>query len=101
MALRPASTDAGRSPVRLEAQRREVALPNGECEPKSVWVKAERRYPLIPRETRRFRDLYARCASIEHEFVALCAVIALFVLADLSEDVRGDPYLMRRSPRTS
>src|SRR5438876_8278080 len=32
--------------------------PSGECDPKSVWVKAERRYPLIPRETSRFRDLY-------------------------------------------
>jgi len=30
--------------------------------------------------------------------VALWAVIALFVLADLSEDVRGDPYLMQAIP---
>src|SRR5437667_9457004 len=42
--------------------------PTGGCEPKSVWVKAERRYPLIPRETRRFRDLYAGRASVEREF---------------------------------
>ena len=42
--------------------------PSGECEPKSKWVKAERRYPLIPRETRRFRDLYAGRASVEREF---------------------------------
>jgi DDE family transposase len=37
-------------------------------QPTSVWVKAERRYPLIPRETRRFRDLYAGRASVEREF---------------------------------
>jgi len=42
--------------------------PTGECEPKSKWVKAHRRYPLIPRETRRFRDLYAGRASVEREF---------------------------------
>jgi hypothetical protein len=42
--------------------------PTGECKPASRWVKAERRYPLIPRETRRFRDLYAGRASVEREF---------------------------------
>jgi hypothetical protein len=36
--------------------------PSGECDPMSIWVEAERRYPLIPRETRRFRDLYAGAA---------------------------------------
>jgi hypothetical protein len=33
-----------------------------------MWAKAERRYPLTPRETRRFRDLYAGRASVEREF---------------------------------
>ena len=42
--------------------------PTGECKPASRWVKAERRCPLIPRETRRFRDLYAGRASVEREF---------------------------------
>jgi hypothetical protein len=42
--------------------------PSGECDPKSIWVKAARRYPLIPRETRRFRDLYTGRASVEREF---------------------------------
>jgi hypothetical protein len=42
--------------------------PTEECEPKSVWVKAERRYPLIPRETKRWGDLYRGRASVEREF---------------------------------
>jgi hypothetical protein len=33
--------------------------PTGKCNPASRWVKAERRYPLIPRDSRHFRDLYA------------------------------------------
>src|SRR6266536_3765321 len=69
MALRPASTAvwtfAGSDLKRNTAKWR---CPTGDCEPKSVWVRAERRYPLIPRETRRFRDLYAGRASVEREF---------------------------------
>lgn len=42
--------------------------PTGECEPKSKWVKADRRHPLVPRETRRWRDLYRGRASVEREF---------------------------------
>jgi hypothetical protein len=41
--------------------------PTGECDPKSVWVKADRRYPLVPRDSRRFRDLYAGRAAVERE----------------------------------
>jgi hypothetical protein len=32
---------------------------------------AERRYPLIPRETRRFRDLYAGRSAVERAFGTL------------------------------
>ena len=32
--------------------------PTAECEPKSVWRKASRLHPLIPRETKRWRSLY-------------------------------------------
>jgi Transposase DDE domain len=42
--------------------------PTGECCPKSVWIKADRRNPLIPRGTNRFRDLYHGRAAVEREF---------------------------------
>ena len=42
--------------------------PSGECQPKSTWIKADRRNPLIPRETRRFRNLYRGRAAVEREF---------------------------------
>jgi hypothetical protein len=42
--------------------------PTGECNPASVWIKADRLHPLIPRETPRFRKLYKGRASVEREF---------------------------------
>ena len=42
--------------------------PTGECEPKSRWIKASRRNPLIPRETERWGDLYRGRAAVEREF---------------------------------
>src|SRR4051794_17813462 len=42
--------------------------PTGECKPASVWVKADRLHPLIPRETDRFRKLYKRRGAVEREF---------------------------------
>jgi hypothetical protein len=42
--------------------------PNGECSPGSTWVKANRRHPLIPRHTKRWRDLYRGRAAVEREF---------------------------------
>jgi transposase len=42
--------------------------PTGECKPASVWVKASRLHPLIPRETPRFTALYRRRVSVEREF---------------------------------
>jgi hypothetical protein len=36
--------------------------------PASVWIKADRLHPLIPRETKRFRDLYCGRAAVEREF---------------------------------
>jgi Transposase DDE domain len=45
--------------------------PSGECEPKSIWVKADRRSPLIPRETKRWRSLYRSRAAVEREFGTL------------------------------
>jgi transposase len=42
--------------------------PIGECKPASVWVKADRLHPLIPRETLRWRGLYKRRGAVEREF---------------------------------
>jgi DDE family transposase/transposase-like protein DUF772 len=42
--------------------------PTGECKPASVWIKADRLHPLIPRETLRWKKLYRGRAAIEREF---------------------------------
>lgn len=42
--------------------------PTGECKPASVWTKADRLHPLIPRETLRWRGLYKQRGAVEREF---------------------------------
>jgi transposase len=42
--------------------------PTGERKPTSVWIKADRLHPLIPRETLRSKGLYRRRASVERAF---------------------------------
>jgi Transposase DDE domain len=42
--------------------------PTGKCKPGSKWIKASRLHPLIPRESKRFKDLYRKRGSIEREF---------------------------------
>ena len=42
--------------------------PTGECKPASAWTKADRLHPLIPRETKRWKSLYRRRASVERQF---------------------------------
>ncbi len=42
--------------------------PTGQCEPKSKWVKANRRNPLVPRGSKRFGSLYRGRGAIEREF---------------------------------
>jgi len=42
--------------------------PAGECSPASVWVKADRLHPLVPRETKRWKALYRGRAAVEREF---------------------------------
>lgn len=42
--------------------------PTGQCKHASVWVKADRLHPLIPRETLRWKGLYRRRASVERAF---------------------------------
>ncbi|HUJ07632.1 MAG TPA: transposase [Streptosporangiaceae bacterium] len=45
--------------------------PTGECTPASVWVKASRLHPLIPRNTDRFKALYHQRGAVEREFGVL------------------------------
>jgi hypothetical protein len=52
----------------FKRKRTKWRCPSGECSPKSVWVKANRLRPLVPRETRRWRDLYRGRAAVEREF---------------------------------
>lgn len=42
--------------------------PTGECKPASAWLKADRLHPLIPRQTKRWKKLYRRRASVERAF---------------------------------
>ena len=42
--------------------------PSGGCRPRSRWIRADRRHPLVPRETKRWRDLYRGRAAVEREF---------------------------------
>jgi hypothetical protein len=42
--------------------------PTRECKPASVWRKASRLHPLIPRETKRWGDLYRGRGAVEREF---------------------------------
>jgi hypothetical protein len=42
--------------------------PTGECKPASVWIRADRLHPLIPRETPRWKGLYRGRASVERAF---------------------------------
>jgi hypothetical protein len=42
--------------------------PTGECQPGSMWVKADRLHPLVPRESKRFKDLYRSRSAVEREF---------------------------------
>lgn len=42
--------------------------PTGECAPASVWVKASRLHPLIPRGTERWKSLYHQRGAVEQGF---------------------------------
>jgi transposase, IS5 family len=45
--------------------------PEGKCSPASVWKKADRLFPLVPRYTKRWKSLYCGRASVEREFGCL------------------------------
>jgi transposase, IS5 family len=42
--------------------------PTGECDTKSIWLKANRLKPLIPRSTMRWKKLYKERTAVEREF---------------------------------
>jgi len=42
--------------------------PTRECKPASVWIKADRLHPLVPRESKRFGDLYRGRGAVERAF---------------------------------
>lgn len=42
--------------------------PTGECKPASIWRKASRLHPLIPRESKRFGELYRGRSAVERTF---------------------------------
>lgn len=42
--------------------------PTGECKPGSTWVKAGRLHTLIPRESKRWKQMYHRRGAVEREF---------------------------------
>jgi hypothetical protein len=42
--------------------------PTGECAPASMWRKASRLHPLVPRETDRWKAAYRKRAAVEREF---------------------------------
>ncbi|MGH3130921.1 MAG: transposase [Gaiellaceae bacterium] len=46
----------------------------------AVWIKADRLHPLIPRESKRWGDLYRGRASVEREFGRLKHEYALALL---------------------
>src|SRR5438093_3233608 len=49
-------------------KRAKWRCPTGECQPKSLWRKASRLHPLIPRETKRWGDLYRGRGAVERTF---------------------------------
>ncbi|HEX5417936.1 MAG TPA: transposase [Chloroflexota bacterium] len=42
--------------------------PSGECKPASTWIKADRLHPLMPRESKRWKDAYRKRSAVEREF---------------------------------
>jgi transposase, IS5 family len=58
-------------------RRSKWRCPTGECSPKSVWIRADRLHPLVPRETRRWRNLYYGRSAVEREFGRLKHVYGL------------------------
>jgi hypothetical protein len=60
------TTDEVALPARSIREARQLELLG--CSPASVWIKADRRNPLIPRETSGFGDLYRGRSAVERAF---------------------------------
>lgn len=52
----------------FKRKRTKWRCPTGECSPASRWIKSNRLHPLIPRESKRFGDLYRGRGSVERAF---------------------------------
>jgi hypothetical protein len=52
----------------FKRKRTKWRCPSGQCAPASVWIKADRLHPLIPRETKRWGDLYRGRGAVERTF---------------------------------
>ncbi len=70
--------------------------PAAECRPGSVWVKADRLHPLVPRSTDRWKALYRGRAAVEREFGNLVAVEVKAGANVRTEDLAGLRHLARR-----
>jgi hypothetical protein len=62
---------AGADYQRRATKWRCPGCPTDQCSPASTWVKADRLHPLIPRDSKRFKDLYWERTAIEREFANL------------------------------
>jgi hypothetical protein len=51
-----------------KGKRTKWRCPTGECKPASVWRKASRLHPLIPRDSKKFGDLYRGRGAVERAF---------------------------------
>jgi hypothetical protein len=49
-------------------KRTKWRCPTGECVPASTWIKASRLHPLVPRESKRFGELYRGRGAVERCF---------------------------------
>jgi hypothetical protein len=58
-------TFAGSDAKRGATKRR---YPSGECQPASVWIKADRLHPLIPHGSAKWKALYRQRTAVECEF---------------------------------
>lgn len=52
----------------FKRRRTKWRCPSGECQPKSKWIAADRRHPLIPRCTPRFGQMFAKRGCVERAF---------------------------------
>ncbi|MDP9395518.1 MAG: transposase, partial [Actinomycetota bacterium] len=52
----------------VKRQATKWRCPVRECTPASVWIKADRLHPLIPRTIERFKALYHQRGAVEREF---------------------------------